>query len=255
MPTRRIIAKHGWRPQLPDQRDFQFTAPATKLAKVSLGSSMPITVEDQGQLGSCTANAIAVAIWFDFIKQKLTAFRPSRLFIYYNERAVEGSVSYDSGAMIRDGIKSINTLGVCNETLWPYSDANPGPFTRKPPKAAYTQALKNKSLKYQAVAQNLTAMKACLASGSPFVFGFSVYASFESDQVAATGVVPMPGPKEQLLGGHAVLCYGYDDATQRFLCRNSWGSSWGQGGNFTIPYAYLTNPNLASDFWVIQVMA
>ena len=212
-------------------------------------------IEDQGQLGSCTANAIAVAIWFDLIRQKITAFAPSRLFIYYNERAMEGTIQSDSGAAIRDGIKSINTLGVCSETLWPYSDANPGPFSRRPPAAAYTAALKNKSLKYQSINQNLPSMKGCLATGSPFVFGFTVYESFESDAVASSGVVPMPAKTESVLGGHAVLCVGYDDTSQRFLCRNSWGQTWGDGGYFTIPYAYLTNPKLASDFWVINVVA
>lgn len=249
------VRRNGWKPQLPDFRDFEFTAPHTTAPSGSLRAQCPQVIEDQGQLGSCTANAIAVAIWFDLIKQKITAFAPSRLFIYYNERAMEGTIQSDSGAMIRDGIKSVNTLGVCSEALWPYSDANPGPFTRRPPKAAYTAALKNKSVKYQAVAQNLDAMKACLAAGSPFVFGFTVYESFESDAVAASGVVPMPGKSERVLGGHAVLCVGWDDASQRFLCRNSWGSGWGQGGYFTMPYAYLTNPKLASDFWVINVMA
>lgn len=97
-------------------------------------------------------------------------------------------------------------------------------------------------------------MKACLASGYPFAFGFTVYENFESDAVAATGVVPMPGTSEQVLGGHAVLAVGYDDAQQRFIVRNSWGSAWGMGGYFTMPYAYLTNPDLASDFWKIQAV-
>jgi C1A family cysteine protease len=96
-------------------------------------------------------------------------------------------------------------------------------------------------------------MKGCLASGYPFVFGFSVYTEFESDTVATTGVLNMPSPKEKLLGGHAVIAVGYDDKTQRFIVRNSWGAKWGIKGYFTIPYAYLTDPNLAADFWTIRL--
>jgi len=97
-------------------------------------------------------------------------------------------------------------------------------------------------------------MKACLAAGNPFVFGFTVYDSFETQEVANTGVVPMPGRNESVLGGHAVTCVGYDDSTQRFIVRNSWGTSWGQAGYFTMPYAYLLDDNLSDDFWVISLV-
>ena len=88
--------------------------------------------------------------------------------------------------------------------------------------------------------------------GRPFVFGFTVYESFEGPDVARTGVVPMPGHQEKSVGGHAVMAVGYDDSTQTFLVRNSWGSGWGLGGYFMIPYAYLTNHGLANDFWTIK---
>jgi C1A family cysteine protease len=97
-------------------------------------------------------------------------------------------------------------------------------------------------------------MKGCLASGYPFVFGFSVYESFESPEVLDTGVVPMPSDGEAQLGGHAVLAVGYDDATARFIIRNSWGTSWGDGGYGYMPYAYLTDSDLAADFWTIRVV-
>jgi C1A family cysteine protease len=249
--------KYGWEPQLPDHRDHRLAIDrnVTLYKKYDLRVMCPRTLFDQGQLGSCTANAICSAIEFDLLKQKLTYLVPSRLFVYYNERAMEGTIASDAGANIRDGIKTINSLGVCSEASWPYSDANPGRFTQKPSAKCFTAALKNKSVSYQAVAQNLQAMKACIASKTPFVFGFTVYDSFESDAVAQTGIVPMPGPNENVLGGHAVLCVGYDDTTQTFIVRNSWGPGWGMGGYFTIPYAYLTNSNLASDFWAISVMA
>ena len=98
-------------------------------------------------------------------------------------------------------------------------------------------------------------MKGCLASGYPFVFGFSVYDSFESEAVARSGEMPMPQPTERLLGGHAVLAVGYDDATQRFIVRNFWGRKWGMAGYFTMPYGYMTDSNLADDFWTIRLIA
>ena len=244
--------KYGWKPQLPDARDYQFKveAPIVLPPVIDLRTTCPPIV-DQGDLGSCTANSIANAHYFDQLKQKEKAFMPSRLFIYYNERAMEGSVPYDAGANIRDGIKTINVQGVCRETTWPYIISK---FTKKPTKYSYTQAMAHQSLLYQAVGQNMTDMKTCLATGYPFVFGFSVYESFESQQVSNTGIVPLPSKNESLLGGHAVLCVGYDDSKQWFIVMNSWGTSWGDKGYFYIPYAYLTDANLASDFWTIKTV-
>ncbi len=259
MPQIRI-ARFGWVPDLPDHRDHLYAAPVVALAalppSVDLRSKFSIPAYDQGQLGSCTANAIAAAMEFDLIKEKVQdPFTPSRLFIYYNERAMEGSVGQDAGAQIRDGVKSVNKSGAPPEKLWPYSDQNPGPFEQKPPNAVYQEAAKHKVTVYQRVARALTQMKGCLAAGYPFVFGFTVYESFESQAVAQTGVVPMPGQNENVLGGHAVLAMGYDDATTRFRVRNSWGPSWGDRGYFTMPYAYLLDSNLADDFWTLRVVA
>jgi C1A family cysteine protease len=249
------IARYGWIPDLPDQRDHLFAAPPAVHA--ALPSAVDLTpncpaVYDQGQLGSCTANGIAAAIEFDQMKQALAdIFTPSRLFIYYNERVIEGTVGTDSGAQIRDGIKSISQKGACHEDLWPYDITQ---FTTQPPDAAYADALKHVAVAYQRVAQDLTQMKGCLADGYPFVFGFSVYHSFESQEVAQSGHAPMPAASEQLLGGHCVAAVGYDDANQWVKCRNSWGTGWGMQGYFTLPYAYLTQSNLSSDFWTIRVV-
>jgi C1A family cysteine protease len=97
-------------------------------------------------------------------------------------------------------------------------------------------------------------MKGCIASGFPFVVGFAVYESFESDAVARTGTVPLPAPTEAVIGGHAVLAVGYDDAKQRFHMMNSWGAGWGDKGFFTMPYAYLTDEDLSADFWTIRIV-
>jgi len=98
-------------------------------------------------------------------------------------------------------------------------------------------------------------MRQCLAGGIPFLIGISVYESFESDAVAKTGVVPLPEKDETLLGGHAVVCCGYDTAERTFRCRNSWGTDWGVTGYFTLPFEYLLDPNLSDDFWVVQSVA
>ena len=198
---------------------------------------------------NCTANAIAGAIEFDQIKQGQTPFVPSRLFIYYNEREIEGTVDSDSGAMLRDGVKSVATQGVCDETEWPYDISQ---FAVQPPPQCYQDALACKATLYRRIVQNLSQMKGCLASGYPFVFGFVVYESFESDEVAQTGIVPMPQYGEQILGGHAICAVGYDNTQQTFTFRNSWSASWGDQGYGYMPYTYLTNPQLASDFWTIH---
>jgi C1A family cysteine protease len=218
--------------------------------KVDLRQHCP-SIYDQGQLGSCTANAIGAAFEFDQLKQGLADFMPSRLFIYYNERTIEGTVDSDSGAMIRDGMKSVNKLGVCPETEWTYDIAK---FQDKPTDQCYTDAAKHQALVYRSVVQDLHQVQGCLASGYPVVFGFSVYESFETPEVAHSGVVPLPKKGEKQLGGHAVLAVGYDDTTQSFIVRNSWGSSWGQGGYFTMPYAYVTSGQLASDFWALYTV-
>jgi C1A family cysteine protease len=252
-------------PDLPDQRDFAYEAPhpagVALPPLVDLRPNCPPTVYDQGQLGSCTANAIAAAIEFDQIKQKTPEFMPSRLFIYYNERAIEHQITTDSGAQIRDGIKSVAKQGVCSENAWTYDDTNHNPqpcptckYAQKPPKLCYEAAKTHMVKAYQRLVPTLDRLKGCLASGYPFVFGFTVYESFESEEVAKTGVLPMPAPTEHTVGGHAVLAVGYDDSTQQFIVRNSWGPGWGLAGYFLMPYAYPTNTNLADDFWTIQMV-
>ena len=159
------VKRFGWLPDLPDVRDHRYSAPRTlgKLPpRIDLTPGCP-PVYDQGALGSCTANAIAAVLEFDQTKQSLAdVFVPSRLFIYYNERALEGTVASDSGAQIRDGIKTVASLGACHERLWPYEIAK---FAEKPPKGAFTDAAKHTAVAYQRVARDLAQMKGCLASG------------------------------------------------------------------------------------------
>lgn len=242
---------YGWVPDLPDYRDIGYSAvrpvPAVLPSAVDLRPACP-RVEDQGSLGSCTANALAGALEFLEIKDKVPFADLSRLFIYYNERVIEHSVKSDSGAMLRDGIKTLVKQGVCTEKKWPYVLSR---FTQKPAAACYKEAAQHQVTSYQRIL-TLDEMRGCLAEGFPFVFGFTVYESFESQQVAKTGVVSMPKPGERVVGGHAVVAVGYHDSEKRFLVRNSWGVGWGVKGHFTIPYDYLSNPNLAEDFWTIR---
>ena len=208
-------------------------------------------IYDQGNLGSCTANAVGGAYHFLELKQQNPgAFMPSRLFIYYCERAAQGDVNDDTGSSISEGISVLQTIGVCPEVLWPYNTAQ---FAVQPPQNCYSAAKLNEIISYQRINDgDLNSMKAAIASGFPVAFGFQVYQSFESQQVASTGVVPMPGRWfDKLLGGHAVCLVGYNDAKQVFIVRNSWGTSWGMAGYFTMPYKYIGNPQLANDFALI----
>lgn len=245
--------KMGWLPDLPDQRDIMYAAPMTVMLKlptsVDMRNQCP-PVYDQGQLGSCTANALSGAYEFDLKKQQKPDFMPSRLFIYYNERVLINTVNSDSGAYIRDGIKTMNNQGVCPERDWPYDITK---FTVKPSANCYAEASKCQIKSYQKLVNSLAQLKGCLAEGFPFVFGFTVYESFMTAQVAKTGIMPMPQQGEKTVGGHAVCAVGYDDSKQAFIIRNSWNTTWGIKGYFYMPYAYITS-NLCNDFWTIRLV-
>jgi len=153
--------------------------------------------------------------------------------------------------MIRDGIKSVSKQGAPHETLWPYVIAK---FRIRPSARAYADARAHTAVLYQRLTPVIDQLRGCLADGYPFVFGFSVYESFESDAVARSGRVPMPKPKEKMIGGHAVLAVGYDHPREHFIVRNSWGSKWGQRGYCTMPYSYVLDGNLCDDFWLIRLV-
>lgn len=258
-PEPRLIKWYGWRPDLPDARDhiFRPRSLAKKLTTVRLKDkfSMPKVV-DQGNLGSCTGNGIGGIIMFNILNKHITnplaePFDfPSRLHIYYFERYLEKTINEDAGAEIRDGIKAVAKWGVPAENLWPYDISK---FTNKPNPAALKDALQFKALEYQRVDNTSKAsIVAALNMGYPVVDGFTVYESFESDAVAKTGKVPMPGKSENVLGGHCTYIVGYDAQADRFEKVNSWGTNWGVSGNFSMPAKYLTNSNMADDFWIIK---
>ena len=257
-----VQRKLNWKKDKPDERDLKFCleAPVQLPPKVDLRPFMPPVV-DQGQTGSCTGNAIAGALGFLELKALKTpevepeefskTYEPiSRLFIYYNERYMEGTTDEDAGAQIRDGILSISKYGMCRESTWPYDESK---ALIRPPEPAYAEAAVHKAVKYFRINDgDLYHMKSCLNDGYPFVFGFSVYASFMSDFTAKTGRQSMPRPGEGVEGGHAICCVGYDDDLECFIIRNSWGTSWGDKGHFYMPYNYAASKELSSDFWTIR---
>jgi C1A family cysteine protease len=254
-PRKLTIKRFGWVPDLPDQRDFAFRVPRrTAVAlppAVDLRPQMP-PVYDQGALGSCTSNAIGGAFEFELLKQKEPDFIPSRLFIYYNERVIERTVDTDSGAQLRDGMKALANQGVCPEPMWPYMISQ---FAAKPTPECYAEAKKHLGVTYMRVEQDVAQMRGCVADGYPFIFGFTVYESFESAAVARTGKVPMPQADERTLGGHAMCVVGYDNPKKLFIVRNSWGEGWGKKGYGTMPYAYFTNTDLSADFWTLRAVS
>ncbi|MBV8527820.1 MAG: C1 family peptidase [Candidatus Dormibacteraeota bacterium] len=250
MPHRRH--HYGWLADSPDDRDHRYAAPRVRglPTRVDLRLECP-PVYNQGPLGSCTANAIAGAIQFEQMKRHRHAAVPARLFIYYNERSTMGMTGFDCGAPNRDGIKTVAKQGVCDELVWSYDITK---FREEPPHSCYAAASRHRVGEYQRLAQSLEQLRGCLADGHPFVFGFLIYESFEHQAVITSGHAAMPAATEKQLGGHAVLGVGYDDVNQRFLVRNSWGTNWGLRGYFTLPYAYLTDQDLASDFWTIRLV-
>jgi len=246
--------KWGWKPDLPDKRDLKFRAPQALLWKmprsVDLTPLMP-PVYDQGNLGTCTANAACAAWQFCKSTQGVEAFMPSRLFNYWCSGKLEGCETLDNGRHNRDAVKALAKWGVCREdSTWPYIQTR---YAFQPTKEAFIEAEKNQSLIYRRVEQDLDQIRARLAMGYPVVFGFSVYSGFENDTYR-TGELSLPGKSERLIGGHAVLAIGYNNQTQKFLIRNSYGPEWGKKGYFWMPYAYMEDEDLAADFWTIELV-
>lgn len=245
---------YGCRPSIPDQRTLRFLHLGnTPLAAViSLRSEAPAVI-DQGQIGSCVANSLANVFRYHLEKDKVAGedFLPSRLAIYYDGRVIENTVDSDSGLTVVDGCKVLNTYGACAEHEWPY-EVNQ--FTIEPPAKARADALHRKAVRYQSVDQDIEQIKAVLTQKLPVTIGISVYESFESDKVAQTGTVPMPAQREKNLGGHCVTIWGMDDTVQLATLQNSWGTGWGDKGFFTLPYAYLIDPNLCFERWAIGLV-
>jgi C1A family cysteine protease len=200
---------------------------------------------DQGNLGSCTGQGVASSFRYSLIKNNKPEIEPSRLFIYYNGRK---NKSEDTGACIRDVIKGVAKYGVCEEKDWPYIESK---FNIQPGTGIYNLAEKHQALRYERICQDEMYIKSSLAEGNPIVCGLVLYKSFMDASVASTGIVPMPGKKDKMVGGHCVFLVGYKNGMFKF--KNSWGDSWGDKSYFYVPEAYILNEDLAHDFWVIYL--
>lgn len=300
----------GWRKQPHDARDeaFKLKLPPGFAAVPTSLDLRPLCppVDDQGQLGSCTANMLAGMVEFNehiaTAKAAATAavtvsgitvaadgsityttkvvppapaptpnptptptpspkklIHASRLFSYYATRKIEGTTGEDSGATIRDTVKSGALYGLVDEALYPYDITK---FAVNPPATIWTAAATHKVTSYHSINDgDIATMKAALVGGNLVGYGFQVYDYFLSAAMAKQGFLDLPGPSEQLQGGHAQALVGYDDKKVSpfnpahigaFLVRNSWGTDWCLGGYYWISYEYIKNTALASDFWVVQ---
>ena len=241
----------GWIPDVPDCRDvpfrLTFRMPPGLPPSVDLRAGCA-PVEDQESLGSCTAQALVGALEFFQIKAGLPVKDLSRLFAYFNARRLGGTILFDSGSTIRTVVKAGRRFGVCRESLWSYDTSK---FADTPPPECYKEGREHQITAYQRLT-GLDEIKACLAMGLPVVFGFAVYEHVMSEEVGQSGILRVPEESEGMLGGHAILAVGYNQAAKTILFRNSWGAAWGQAGYGTMPYEYFTTLALASDFWAVQ---
>jgi len=259
-----IERKYGWVRDIPDPRDFPLfpTAVAGELPpKVDLRPTTYPGVYDQLNEGSCTGNQVADMDRDVQMRQfgGVPQFNPSRRFLYDGAREYENSLESDSGCSIRSCMKVLVKQGVPTEEEWPYI---PSTFARRPPPSVYASAIKNQALAYKSLAsakrttaQRLAEMKRCLADGFTFVFGFTVFRNLEA--VGRDGIMGMPSADDLrygVLGAHATKAVAYTDHKEFFLLKNCWGPDWGYRGYFTMPYRYITDMDLAADFWSLRAI-
>ena len=222
------------------------TLKTTKVAPTAFTVSKLPTILDQSSLGSCVANALSFCV----SKQTNKAVNLSRLFLYAICRCLDyTSLDQDGGTTVRTACQSLSKYGVCKEQIYPY---NITLFSKLPPLNVFNNSKKFKQFTYTFINQDLVSIKNSLYTyNNPIVFGFMVYSSFMSNDVANTGQVSMPDIiNETLEGGHCMVIVGYNDIKQMFTCANSWGAGWGNKGYCYIPFAYLLDPTLANDFCV-----
>lgn len=274
----------GWLPDYPDLRDYTFVNKELLSKKdihalvspIGLGkthtTALPNSVdlrrwcspiEDQGELGSCTAHAGVGMVEYYEKRAFGKHIEASRLFLYKVTRNL-AELQGDSGAFIRSTMGALVLFGVPPEKYWPYTDRDPG-FDLEPSAFCYSFAENYKSIKYfrhdsAELSQQviLDSVKTSLATGIPAMFGFTVYDSIR--QAGSAGKVPFPCRNERVVGGHAIVAVGYDDKLEiknsecdastkgALLIRNSWGEGWGDGGYGWLPYEFVLR-QVAVDFW------
>lgn len=240
-----------WVADKPDSRDYIYKNIRIDTPNIVDLRPWCTEIEDQGNLGSCTGQTVAGAIEY-LNKRAGKATDVSRLFIYYYSRQLIGTVSYDSGAYLRDTIKVVAKQGAPLERIWPYNIVR---FRTRPSNNAIEDARRRTVTLYERV-RNIQGCINALANGLPVSIGFLVYSSFLNQTVSRTGMMPYPNvARESFLGGHAVLLVGYNNNTRRFIARNSWGVGWGDRGYFYMPYGVIENSAMSSDFWVVRTVS
>lgn len=266
----------GWLPDYPDLRDYTSHSEAVaslleKTAVPKLGAERTPAkidlrewcspVEDQGQIGSCTAQAGVGML--EYFERKLHGkhLDASRRFLYKVTRSL-ARLEGDSGAFLRSTIGAMTLFGVPPEGYWPYSEAE---FDEEPPAFCYAFAQNYQAVKYYRLdppgterPELLPSIKSHLASQLPAMFGFTVYGSIA--EAGKDGRIPFPARGDKVEGGHAVMAVGYDDTVKipnrdgetqgAILIRNSWGDGWGEQGYGWLPYEYVLQ-GLADDWWVL----
>jgi len=238
----------GWVPDLPDARDWSYRDkyPLKIMRLPSIVDLRPKfgSVNDQGEIGSCTAQAATDSMEYCEYVESTDRNDYSRLFLYYNSREHK---NIDEGAYLRDVFKSMNSTGVSLENLWPYDTSK---WADKPIEAAYDDAGSHTAIEYLSVSQNATELKSVLAEGFPITFGMTIYVSFY--ETGQNGMVPTPTLDETAEGGHAMLIVGYNSTKQVYIVRNSWGDDWGEHGYCYIPSAMVESRNYSDNFWVVK---
>jgi C1A family cysteine protease len=239
---------YGWKKDSLDPRDyelrFDYKEDDDVSVEVDMRDDMPI-VKNQGKLGSCTAFSICSAYMYNKSKNEIyEEFIPSELFLYYNERFIEDRIESDSGMSIRDGLKAVCKVGLCNEDMWEYDIDK---FNERPTLECYYDAEDHKNINYYRVQQTKDQLMGALVNYYPIIFGIVVYNTFETIEDT---YVKMPGKDDYIVGNHTMVICGYKD--NHFIVRNSWGSDWGDEGYCYIPEVYVLNNKFASDFWVIE---
>jgi C1A family cysteine protease len=247
----RKTKKYGCIPDIPDQRDIFTNFPSVKyyqsvdLRKSDLFPEIPI----QGELGASVAHALIAYNYYNNKKNGNVISPLSAQFIYYNQRTLANTIDSDSGGSIRDGLKILERIGICEENIYPYSPE----FFRDPPtKGAYENALKNKQIiQYRRLKLEIEEIMKSLSIKIPVILGFTVYESFEHPDVARTGIMPIPKLGEKIIGYHATLIVGYNIDHRFFLCRNTRGPKWGQSGHFWMPFSFV-NTKHCGDPWIMS---
>lgn len=236
------------KPSKPDLRDRAYQTKNIPIAREVDLRQWDSLVESQGNLGSCVGNAITNAYELLVKQRRPDEFAElSRLFVYYNARAIEETVNEDVGVIyMRNALKGCNHYGLCTEELWPYDVDK---FAEKPSNAAYTDAKKRLVPKYASVTGDANMLEV-LNLKYPIVIGMDTYESF-MELNAENSVIPMPEPKEVEIGGHAMSVVGYSLPHQQFLVKNSFGKDWGDQGYCWMPFDYAKK--YVFERWVFEI--